>query len=251
MPGILLSISIFGIVNIILLILFLFLVFKYAETFWSYKISKPYVWAQGIKNKIISKELKSLEFGTRDKVRFYMLWFQIERLKKNKVPGSFAELGVYKGITANMMYEMDRTRTLHLFDTFRGFDEKDLQREKKQGGKYTTREFADTSVDAVKKYINGGDAIVFHEGYFPDTAKGLENEVFAFVNIDADLYNPTLDGLQFFYSRLSPQGVLMIHDYNHTWEGVKQAVDEFCAGIPESIVELPDWQGSILIVKNK
>lgn len=251
MSCIFLFISFFGLINLILIILLLFLAFKYAETFWSYKISKPYLWEQGIKNKTISKELRSLEFGTRDKVRFYTLWFQIERLKKNKVPGNFAELGVYKGITANILYEMDRNRSLHLFDTFQGFDEKDIQLEGKQGGRYTTGEFADTSVDAVRRYINGGDSIIFHEGYFPETAKGLENEAFAFVHIDADLYQPTLEGLHFFYARLSPGGVILIHDYNHNWEGVKKAIDEFLTGIPESLIELPDWQGSVLIVKNK
>jgi O-methyltransferase len=251
MHSIFLSITFFDGINILLIVLFLFIVFKYAETFWSYKINKPYQWEQGIKNKTISKELRSLEFETRDKVRFYAYWLQIERLKKNKTPGSFAELGVYKGVTANMIYEMDRTRALHLFDTFSGFRETDLQQEKVQGGKYTTKEFSDTSVEAVRKYINGGDAIVFHEGYFPGTTAGLEKETFAFVSIDVDLYKPTLAGLQFFYDRLTAGGVIMVHDYNHNWEGTQRAVDEFIASIPEALVELPDWQGTALIIKNK
>jgi O-methyltransferase len=246
-----LSITIFNELNLVLIVIFLFIVFKYAETFWSYKINKPYQWEQGIKNKTISKELRSLEFETRDKVRFYTYWLQIEALKKNKIPGSFAELGVYKGISANMLYEMDKTRTLHLFDTFGGFQEADLQYEKKQGGKYTAKEFSDTCEEAVKKYINGGEKIVFHKGYFPETTTGLEREMFAFVNIDADLYKPTLAGLQFFYERLTPGGMIMVHDYNHNWEGVKKAVDEFTSTIPEGIVELPDWQGSVLIIKNR
>ncbi|MCW3104564.1 MAG: hypothetical protein JWO09_3004 [Bacteroidetes bacterium] len=243
--------SITAIINILLVILFLFIVFKYAETFWSYKISKPWLWEQAVKNKEISKELRSLEFQTRDKVRFYFLWFQLERLKKNNVKGSFAELGVYKGITANMLYEMDRSRTLHLFDTFNGFDEGDLQQEETKGGKYSSGEFADTSLEAVKAYINGGDSVVFHKGHFPGTAKGLEHETFAFVSIDADLYVPTIEGLRFFYPRLSPGGIIMIHDYNHNWDGVKKAIDEFAQSIPESVVEIPDWQGSAMIVKNK
>lgn len=251
MLGILLSITVIEGINVLLIILFLFIVFKYAETFWSYKINKPYAWEQGIKNRTISKELRSLEFETRDKVRFYTYWLQIERLKKNGIPGSFAELGVYKGITANLLYEMDRSRTLHLFDTFGGFRESDLQHEKKQDGKYTTKEFSDTSAEAVRKYINGGESIVFHEGYFPETTKGLEKETFAFVNIDVDLYKPTLAGLQFFYERLTPGGVIMVHDYNHNWEGATKAVDEFITTIPENIVELPDWQGSVLIIKSK
>lgn len=251
MSIVLLFISAFGALNILLLIVFLFIAFKYAETFWSYKINKPYQWEQAVKNNTLSKELKSLEFETRDKVRFYALWFQIERLKKNKTPGSFAEFGVYKGITANIMYEMDRSRTLHLFDSFEGFDERDLRIENKIGENYSKKKFADTSVEAVKAYINGGDKIIFHKGYFPETVAGLENEQFAFVSIDADLYKPTLDGLFFFYKRLVPEGVLFIHDYNHNWDGVKKALDEFLKKIPEGAVELPDWQGTALIVKNK
>lgn len=246
-----LFISPFAAMNILLLIVFLFLVFKYAETFWSYKISKPFLWEQAIKNKTISKELKSLEFETRDKVRFYTLWFQIERLKKNNIPGSFAELGVYKGLTANVLYEMDKSRKLHLFDTFEGFDEQDLRTEEVKDRRYNKKEFADTSIEVVRTYINGGDAIIFHKGYFPETTQGLENEQFAFVSIDADLYKPTLEGLKFFYSRLAPEGVIIIHDYNHNWDGVPKAVNEFVKRIPESIFELPDWQGSAILVKNK
>ena len=237
-------------INIFLVVSFLFIIFKYAETFWSYKISKPFLWDQGVKNKTISRELIALQFQTRDKVRFFALWFQVERLKRNNVKGSFAELGVYKGVTANMLYEMDRSRTLHLFDTFGGFHDADLAMESDKGGKYNTAEFSDTSVAAVKAYINGGDALVFHEGHFPETAKGLEQETFALVNIDADLYVPTIEGLRFFYPRLAPGGVIFVHDYNHNWAGARKAIDEFAKTIPEGIVELPDWQGSILIVKN-
>jgi O-methyltransferase len=238
------------VINIILIVLFLFIVFKYAETFWSYKISKPYCWEQAVKSGQISKEIRSLEFQARDKVRFYFLWFQVERLKKNNVKGSFAELGVYKGITANMLYEMDKSRTLHLFDTFEGFDKSDLQHEQVTGGKYAAGEFADTSMEAVKSYINGGDSVVFHKGHFPGTTLGLEKETFAFVSIDADLYLPTLEGLKFFYPRLSPGGMIIVHDYNHSWDGVRKAIDEFAQTIPEGVVEIPDWQGSAMIVKN-
>lgn len=240
-----------NIISGILLIILVVILYKYIETFWSYKIPKPYKWEEALKNKLISKKLKSLERNYYDKIRFYSIWFQTERLKKENIEGDFAELGVHKGETAKIIYEMDPARKLHLFDTFEGFNEKDLQRENKQGGKYTTKEFSDTDLETVKKYIDGGDRIIFHPGYFPLTSAGLEDTKFSLVHLDADLYLPTLEGLIFFYPRLSPGGVIIVHDYNHTWDGIKKAFDEFMPSIPESLIELPDWKGSAMIIKNK
>ena len=88
-------------------------------------------------------------------------------------------------------------------------------------------------------------------GYFPDTVKGLEEKRFALVNLDADLYNPTKAALEFFYLRLSPGGVIFIHDYNIKWPGIIQAVDEFVRNIPETLVLAPDSEGTVMIIKNK
>ncbi len=241
----------FNIITQILIFFLLFIGLKYLETFWYYPTPKPYVWLNAVKNKKVSKNLKSIESRYYDKIRFYIIWFQIERLRKENIEGDFAELGVHKGETAKLIYEMDTSRNLHLFDTFEGFNEIDLQYENNKGGKYTCNEFSDTNLQSVKKYINPGINVFFYPGYFPDTAAGLKNIKFSFVNLDADLYKPTLHGLKFFYERLSPGGVIIIHDYNHTWDGIKRALDEFLPTIPESLIELPDWQGSAMIVKNK
>jgi O-methyltransferase len=111
--------------------------------------------------------------------------------------------------------------------------------------------FADTGIDQVKSYIQGNDNLKYKPGVFPETTIGLENERFALVNIDADLYTPTIGALHFFYPRLISGGVIIVHDYNHNWDGIRKALDEFMPQIPESLVELPDWQGSAMIVKNR
>lgn len=239
------------IISGILLLILILIVYKYLETFWSYKIPKPYKWEEAVKNKMVSKKLISLERNYHDKIRFYSIWFQIERILKENIVGDLAELGVHKGETAKLIYEMATNRKLHLFDTFEGFNEKDLKYENKPGGKYTTNEFSDTDQETVRKYIDGGDRIVFYPGYFPATSAGLEHLKFSFIHLDADLYLPTLEGLKFFYARLSPGGVIIVHDYNHTWDGIKKAFDEFMPTIPETLIELPDWKGSVMIVKNK
>lgn len=246
----LLHITMFQFTNIFIVIVLLFLGFKYLETFWSYKISKPHAWETAVKNKSVSKELVKIERTYRDKVRFYNLWFQVEQLKKNRINGAFAELGVHLGKTAKAIHLMDQERTFYLFDTFSGFDKEDLSVERQTDNRFSSEMFDDTSVDKVRKHINGNDNLIFKPGYFPNTTKGLETEKFALVHIDADLYAPTIKALGFFYSRLNKGGVIIVHDYNHTWEGIPKALNKFIESIPESLIELSDWQGSAMIVKN-
>ena len=245
-----LYIDLFQMVSTILIIVLLFLGFKILESSWSYKISKPNKWEKEILSNTVSKKLKKIERTYRDKVRFYNFWFQIERLKRMKIEGAFVELGVWQGETAEIIHEMDKSRNLHLFDTFDGFDNKDLEKETNRDERYSTDNFSDTKLEEVKALFSESNNISFYKGYFPDTAKDLKEDKFAFVHLDADLYKPTIDALNYFYPKLSPGGVIIIHDYNHTWDGIRKALDEFMVTIPESLIEITDWQGSAMILKN-
>lgn len=248
--AVLISIDVIQFVNIVLILIFFLVGFKFLETSWSFKISKPWQWEQAVKSKKIETSLIHIEKSYRDKVRFYTFWFQIERLKSLNIPGAFAELGVYKGETARMFHAMDSSREIFLFDTFDGFNEADLKQEDSKDGKYSIHNFSDTSLALVKKLFVHTNSVHFLPGYFPDTTAGLKELPYAFVHLDADLYLPTSKALEYFYPRLSPGGVIIIHDYNHTWKGVTRAVDEFAKSIPEQLIPIADWQGSIMLVKN-
>jgi O-methyltransferase len=219
-----------------------------AETKWSYKISKPFQWESAADKGAISRELRRAERFYRDKVRFYTFWLQIERLKMDHIDGAFAELGVYKGETARIIHLMDPSRKFHLFDTFTGFAKEDLHT---QGENTHDVDFSDTSVEQVRQFISGNENVIFHPGHFPETADNAHSEKFALVHLDADLYAPTLAGLQHFYPRLHPGGIIIVHDYNHNWDGVTKAVNEFASTISETVVPIADWQGSVMIVKSK
>jgi len=101
--------------------------------------------------------------------------------------------------------------------------------------------------------IVGDEAVVFIKGYFPASIPPhLTNERFSVVNIDCDLYEPIKASLKYFYPRLSPGGILLLHDYSSGYfEGAKQAVDEFILTIPENIVLLPDKSGTAILRKNR
>jgi O-methyltransferase len=244
------QITLYQLVQIVLLGIILVYLIYYVYTVLFDKKYQPKAWQEAVKQGSVSKKLQKAERNYPDKVRFFNFWFQVERLKKENVNGAFAELGVYKGDSANLVHQMDEKRRFYLFDTFEGFTETDLNGETGKAATYTTKNFADTSIEKVRSRLNS-DEFIFFQGYFPNTTKGLENEKFAFVNMDADLYNPTKAGLDFFYPRLSPGGIILVHDYNPDWPGIMKAVDEFTATIPEPRIVLPDQDSTVMIFKSK
>jgi len=251
--------NLFQVISFLLVLTVLILLVRYAWGIFFDKNYNPVEWENARKQGLISKELLRLERNYPDKVRFFNWWFQAERLKKDGVPGDFAELGVYKGESAKIIHLMDPSRIFHLYDTFEGFHKEDLEHETGEAATYTTRNFADTSLEAVKRYLGEDGRFVYHAGRFgqsaptpslPQLGEGVREGAFALVNLDADLYNPTKAGLEYFYPLLSPGGVIIVHDYTHKWPGIKRAVDEFIKTIPEPLVMVPDMDGSVMIVKS-
>jgi O-methyltransferase len=176
-----------------------------------------------------------------DRVRYASFALALETVEREKIPGAFAELGVYRGFTSSFIHAKVPHRKFYLFDTFLGFpDEQE-----------TDRRFRDTSIEFVRRRLGDCSNVVFRPGIFPESARGLESELFSFVVLDADKYEPTLTGLEFFYPRLSRGGYVFIHDYNSPESGwaVSKAVRQFIAGKLEQIVEIPDNWGSVVFRK--
>jgi O-methyltransferase len=244
------NLTLFQIINYSLVFLLAVLFIRYLWIVYVHRANQPVQWQHAIKNGLISARLRKMERNYPDKVRFFNWWFQVQRLRQSHIPGVFVELGVYRGDSAAILHQMDPTRPFHLFDTFTGFTTGDLKSETGEAATYTTDHFADTNVSRVLKKIDGDHNIIIHQGYFPDTALGF-NLPIALANLDADLYKPTRAGLELFYQNLSPGGVIMIHDYNDRWPGVMKAVNDFSNTISESLIIVPDQDGTAMIIRNK
>jgi O-methyltransferase len=178
-----------------------------------------------------------------DPVRYAAVAMALKSIERENIPGSVAEVGVYRGDLSRLIHALAPQRELYLFDTFAGFPEADLDG--------PNQRFRDTSVEMVKRALGDLNHVIFRKGYFPETAKGLEQEKFAFVMLDLDLYRPTAAGVEFFYPRLVSGGYLFAHDYNspESDHAVARAVNEYLKDKPEKIIELPDRWGSIVIRK--
>ncbi len=245
-----LPISLFTLANVLLVLTLAVLFTRYLWIVWLSRRDTPVSWVQALKEGQVSPRVKKLFQRYPDRQRFIAWWLQVERLKRELVPGDFVELGVYKGDSAAVLHAMDTGRTLHLFDTFSGFTAADLTVETGEAATYTPDNFADTSVESVLEKIGGNNNIIIYKGLLPETAAGFHSKV-ALVNMDLDLYNPTRAGLEIYYPLLSPGGVIMIHDYNNKWPGLIRAVDEFVKSIPENLVHFPDRDGTVMIIRNK
>jgi hypothetical protein len=185
-----------------------------------------------------------------DLPRLYALLLNIKQILAEGVPGDFAELGVYRGNSAAVLahYARQHERSLFLFDTYAGFEADDLtgiDREKR-------RAFTDTSLDLVRANV-GDEAVFYVQGYFPGTiTTAIAENRYAVVHLDCDLYEPMRAGLDFFFPRLSPGGLMIIHDYsNPHWDGAKRAVDEYMPQITENLVLIPDKSGTAIIRKSR
>lgn len=208
-------------------------------------------WVWAVKTDALSPGIRKLFRSYPDKERFILFWLQVNRLKAVVPDGAFAEVGVYRGDTARILHALDPQRPIYLFDTFNGFDASDLEGEEGEASEYTTASFADTNTALVAERLGNSKNVHIIEGRFQLTKHLVENQLFALVNLDADLAKPTAEALRFFYPRLLPGGVIIVHDYNPKWPGLMHAVDEFLAEIPEEGVAIPDRDCSLLIVKNK
>lgn len=244
----------------------------YADSVWKVKLFhtvwKPFYWLfQLVFKRQIIVTLRTVRddfestsnkyYDTYDYIRWRLLDFLAEEVKKN-LPAhhyAIAELGVFRGDFAAKIESAFPNTPFYLFDTFEGFNDQDVHKDMNMGlseKAFKDGHFDSTSVDLVLSKMNNKANIHICQGYFPSSITDEnKNTQWGFVSLDADLYNPTFEGIKFFYPRLLPGGMILIHDYNNPlFKGVKKAVydyEENFGIVPK--VPIPDSTGSLVIVK--
>jgi O-methyltransferase len=174
----------------------------------------------------------------REMINIYRMVRRTENLD-----GDITEVGVYRGGSAAIMAHFKGNRRLNLFDTFEGLPDVNKEKDVLEKGSMNV-----TSEQMVKNLLKDYNNWFIYKGIFPDTSEPVRNNTFSFVHLDTDLYDGTLQSLNFFYNRMQQGGIIMTHDYNDLLTpGVKEAFDLFFKDKSESIVEL--WDTHALVVK--
>ena len=178
-----------------------------------------------------------------DHARCFRL-FQLAKYARSK-EGDLSEVGVYKGGTAKLIAKTCSNKTIHLFDTFSGLPQEDPNIDVHHRG-----DFSDINLEGVQAFLKDCTNVVYHPGFFPDTAKGMTGN-FCLVHVDVDLYQSVKDCLEFFYDKMLPGGVMVFDDYE--WvdcPGVKKALDEFLHDKPETVITTTKYQCMLIKVGN-
>ena len=178
-----------------------------------------------------------------DYVRLSTLELLCRRL--GNIPGAAGELGVYRGFFARCINQLLPERRLYLFDSFEGFAESDCAAESFQAA------HRNTAVEKVLEIMPCPEQVIVKPGFFPASLENLE-ETFCLVSLDVDFADTTLEGLRYFWPRLSAGGYLMLHDWGSPkLPGVAAALEKYERelGCRLPAVPIPDLGGTLILCK--
>jgi O-methyltransferase len=152
----------------------------------------------------------------------------------NKIEGDFVETGVWKGgsviLAYNLYKQSGQKRKVYVYDSFEGLP-------KPNGEKYpidlgdihwTLKELAvslEDVKDNFKLFSDIDESVIFVKGWFKDTMPVNNIEKISILRLDGDMYESTIDVLDYLYPKLSIGGFCIIDDFAH--KGAHTAVMDY------------------------
>jgi O-methyltransferase len=198
------------------------------------------------------------------KEKKYALYLATRYITDNKIPGAIVECGVWRGGSMHVVARTldaigDTSRELYLFDTFEGMTpptEKDLTTrgvpvsQLLEAQPKTAQIWAYASLEDVKQGFEEvpypKEKIHYVQGRVEDTLPEQAPDEIAILRLDTDWYESTRHELFTLYDRLVPGGVLIIDDYG-SFQGAKQATDEFIAETGARLLLIPLGPGRVAV----
>jgi hypothetical protein len=144
-------------------------------------------------------------------------------LARKTPPGAFAEIGVYRGGSAKVLYDIaqEQDRELHLFDTFKGIPFQTPGLDRHEVGNFAVEPgFEHVLREALP-------LAWIYVGTYPET-HGDDLPPMAFVHVDCDQYTSYKAALTLMWPLLVPGGIMLFDDYPYLG-GAKKAVEEHFA----------------------
>lgn len=144
---------------------------------------------------------------------------------KNRTTGNYLEFGVYKGQSSKLAIEINNTFKkkfgFNLIETFYGFDSfeglPEIDNENDNSKIFKNKLFNDTNFETINSELKGlfkNEKYLLHKIFFKDLKTNLiNNNPPAIIHIDCDLYNSTIEVLNFIYKFKLSTTVLLFDDF--------------------------------------
>ncbi|MEH1127829.1 TylF/MycF/NovP-related O-methyltransferase [Micromonospora sp. CPCC 206061] len=198
------------------------------------------------------------------KEKSYALYLATRYVVQHDISGAIVECGVWRGgsmhvVARTLLSIGDTSRDLYLFDTFEGMTPP-TDKDRTYGGRpaadllasqpKTARIWAIASLEDVKQGFEAipypQDRIHYVKGAVESTLPAQAPDKIAILRLDTDWYESTRHELESLYERLASGGVLIIDDYG-TFQGARQAVDEFVEKTGAPLLLVPIGPGRIAV----
>jgi predicted O-methyltransferase YrrM len=149
------------------------------------------------------------------------------------VPGHIVEIGSYRcGATiaiAAAAQVCSPNKRVFAFDTFSGMPAVSEFDEHRAG------DFGDANFSEIQEVVKPFSNINLVRGVHEETIPGFPINPLSLIFMDSDLYGSHVVALKYLWPRLSPDGIIVFHDWNTAdCPGVKKAITEFVGDSPFS-----------------
>lgn len=159
----------------------------------------------------------------------------IVKIVEDGVEGDFVETGVWRGgacIFANALFKkLNSPRKIYVYDSFEGLPIPDGEKYPMDAGDdhYKIPELSvslETVTSNFKLIDEDISNIVFVKGWFRDTLKDNTIDKISLLRLDGDMYESTVDPINYLYPKINTGGFCIVDDYNPKF-GAHHVVNEY------------------------
>ena len=173
--------------------------------------------------------------------------------------GAIVECGTWRGgMSAGLIEYFGPDRPYHFFDSYEGLPEADAidGEDAKRGSAKIKHNNNTASLDEFRSTIDRVKAsptrIEIHKGWVETTVpdairRHADLGQIALLRLDLDFYSGTKTGLDAFFDRVVPGGLILIDDYAD-WQGCAIALHEFLAARRRTEI-IREWAGGVFYLR--
>ena len=164
-----------------------------------------------------------------------------------RLEGDFVECGVFRGfmtaVAARYLDFAARPRRWHLYDTFEGIPQEQLD-----PGHDNPPAYRETGLhDSVRRRFATYPNVEVHRGRVPEVLAGSAPARIALLHLDMNSARAELGALEALYDRLVPGAHVLLDDYGwYYYREQKVAEDAFFEKRGVGVLELPTGQGLLI-----